>query len=63
MHTVSARRELALVFALAVLGVALVLVVAFAPWYGPLDYGGATPAIVETTPPPPAMVVDAVSTG
>jgi hypothetical protein len=33
MRSTSARRELAFVFALAVLGLALVLVVVFAPWY------------------------------
>jgi hypothetical protein len=32
--TGNARRELAFVFLLAVAGIAAVLVVAFAPWYG-----------------------------
>jgi hypothetical protein len=35
----SARRELAFVLSLAVSGVALVLVVAFAPWYEPMLVG------------------------
>ncbi|OJF12508.1 hypothetical protein [Couchioplanes caeruleus] len=63
MHTLSARRELALVFALAVLGVGLVVLVAFAPWYGSVSYGDARPAIVETTPPVSTIVVEAVSSG
>jgi hypothetical protein len=33
MRSTSARRELAFVLGLAVLGLALVLVVVFAPWY------------------------------
>jgi hypothetical protein len=32
----AARRELAFVLSLAIAGVALVLVVAFAPWYDPV---------------------------
>jgi hypothetical protein len=36
METGNARRELAFVCCLAVAGLALVLVVAFAPWYGPV---------------------------
>jgi hypothetical protein len=36
METGNARRELAFVFCLAVAGLALVLIVAFAPWYGPV---------------------------
>ncbi|MFI7603310.1 hypothetical protein [Actinoplanes sp. NPDC049681] len=51
MNTVSGRRELAIVFALAVAGLALVLAVAFTPWYGGVDYGGAGPSVVETIPP------------
>ena len=35
MRRTSARRELAFVVALAVTGLALVLVVVFAPWYSP----------------------------
>jgi hypothetical protein len=35
-HGHSARRELAFVLSLAVLGIAVVMVVAFAPWYGPV---------------------------
>ncbi len=35
----SARRELAFVLSLAMAGVALVLVVAFAPWYDPMLVG------------------------
>ncbi|MEU8611067.1 hypothetical protein AB0C29_24075 [Actinoplanes sp. NPDC048791] len=50
MQTVSARRELGLVLALAVFGLALVLVVAFAPWYGPVP-GDAGASVVQTLPP------------
>lgn len=50
METASARRELAIVVALAVLGLCLVVVVAFAPWYA--SAGGGTGAqVVETVPP------------
>jgi hypothetical protein len=35
----AARRELAFVLSLAVSGVALVLLVAFAPWYDPVVLG------------------------
>nr|WP_296071612.1 hypothetical protein [uncultured Actinoplanes sp.] len=38
----SARRELAFVLAVAAAGLAIVLVVVFAPWYSPSD-GPATP--------------------
>ncbi|GAB1694316.1 hypothetical protein [Krasilnikovia sp. M28-CT-15] len=38
-HTRAARSELALVFYLAVAGIAVVLVVAFAPWYDPVMTG------------------------
>ena len=51
MQTVSARRELGLVLALAVLGLALVLIVAFAPWYGPVVPGDAGASVVQTLPP------------
>jgi len=51
MQTVSARRELALVLALAVFGLSLVLVVAFAPWYGPVGPGEAGASVVQTYPP------------
>ncbi|MEV4636480.1 hypothetical protein AB0J80_03920 [Actinoplanes sp. NPDC049548] len=51
MNTVSGRRELAIVFALAVLGLALVLAVAFTPWYAAVSYGDAGPSVVETIPP------------
>jgi hypothetical protein len=36
MVTGNARRELAFVFCLALAGLAVVMVVAFAPWYGPV---------------------------
>ena len=51
MQTVSARRELGIVVALAVFGLALVLVVAFAPWYVPSGSGGAGARVVQTNPP------------
>lgn len=35
-HGHPARRELAFVLSLAVIGIALVMLVAFAPWYGPV---------------------------
>ena len=38
-HHHPARRELAFVLSLAISGVALVLVVAFAPWYDPVLLG------------------------
>ncbi|MCM4077005.1 hypothetical protein [Paractinoplanes hotanensis] len=44
MRGPSARREFGFVFAVAVFGVALVLVVAFAPWYPGV---GANPAEVN----------------
>jgi hypothetical protein len=47
MRSTSARRELALVVALAVVGLAVVLVVVFAPWY---PAGGDAAAAV-----PPAL--------
>ena len=51
MDTVSARRELAIVVALAVLGLCLVMVVAFAPWYASARHGGAGTQVIETVPP------------
>ncbi|AGL20785.1 hypothetical protein [Actinoplanes sp. N902-109] len=48
MKSVSARRELAIVLALAVLGLGLVLAVAFVPWYVP---AGAAATVVSTIPP------------
>lgn len=51
MDSVSARRELAIVVALAVFGLGLVLVVAFAPWYDPVSTGDAGASIVQTYPP------------
>jgi hypothetical protein len=51
MQTVSARRELGIVLALAVFGIALVLIVAFAPWYGPIAPGDAGASVVQTFPP------------
>lgn len=44
MRGPSARREFGFVFAVAVFGVALVLVVAFAPWYPAV---GTAPAEVD----------------
>jgi len=38
-YTRAARRELAFVLCVAVIGIALVLVVAFAPWYEPMMTG------------------------
>jgi hypothetical protein len=49
MKPVSARRELAIVLALAVLGLVLVSAVAFMPWYQPAGHAGA--AVVHTLPP------------
>jgi hypothetical protein len=53
----AARRELAVVFGLASSGIALVLVVAFAPWYGPMmapNSGAPAGVVVVQTEPPPA---------
>ncbi len=47
----AARRELALVLALAAFGVALVLVVAFAPWYEPMMASTGGVSVVQTIPP------------
>lgn len=49
MKPVSARRELAIVLALALLGLILVTAVAFTPWYAPPGHPGA--ALVRTVPP------------
>ena len=57
MQTVSARRELGIVLALAVFGLALVLVVAFAPWYGPVGAGDAGASVVQTLPPEPGTAL------
>jgi hypothetical protein len=54
MQTVSARRELAIVVALAVLGLAVVFLVAFAPWYAPHGPRDAGAPLVHTDPPRPA---------
>lgn len=51
MQTVSARRELAFVVALAVLGLGLVLIVAFAPWYAPVGARDARATVVQTYEP------------
>ena len=51
MDNVSARCELAIVVALAVLGLGLVLVVAFAPWYGTVTTGDAGASVVQTYTP------------
>lgn len=53
MQTVSARREFAIVLALAVSGLALVVAVAFVPWYAPGARSGAS--VVETVPPGTAV--------
>ena len=48
MRAPSARRELAFVLAVAAFGVALVLVVAFAPWYPVAsDPAGDPPAVLS----------------
>lgn len=57
MQTVSARRELGIVLALAVLGLALVLLVAFTPWYGAAGAGGAGAAVVQTYSPEPGTAL------
>jgi hypothetical protein len=38
-YTRAARREMAIVLCLAVAGIALVVLVAFAPWYEPMVTG------------------------
>ncbi len=52
----AARREFAIVFALAFCGIASVLLVAFAPWYESVMAGGAGSSVART--PPPAAFVD-----
>lgn len=47
----SARRELALVLAVATCGIAVVLLVAFAPWYDPVGAGMSGVEVVHTYPP------------
>ncbi|HEX8343943.1 MAG TPA: hypothetical protein VF657_04260 [Actinoplanes sp.] len=48
----AARRELGLVLCLAACGIALAVLVAFAPWYQPVVSGGSgAPAVVQTYPP------------
>ena len=48
----AARRELAIVLALATSGIALAVLVAFAPWYQPAAHGGTgAPVVVQTFPP------------
>ena len=51
MRAPSARRELAFVLAVAAAGVALVLVVAFAPWY---------PVVSDPAVDPPTMLSEVV---
>jgi hypothetical protein len=57
MQTVSAGRELGIVVALAVFGLFLVLVVAFAPWYVPAGSGDAGATVVQTYPPGPGTAL------
>ena len=52
--TGSARRELGFVVFLASAGLALVLLVAFAPWYGVVVNGTARPAVVQPAKVAPA---------
>jgi hypothetical protein len=59
----AARRELAFVLALASCGIALVLLVAFAPWYEPVVAGGHGPAAVVQTYLPVAAELAAVRAG
>jgi hypothetical protein len=47
MRRTTARRELAFVLAVAGLGLALVLIVAFAPWYTPGTGGGTGADVVR----------------
>ena len=53
-YTGAARRELAFVVFLASAGLALVLLVAFAPWYGAVVSGSARPAVVQPAKVTPA---------
>jgi hypothetical protein len=57
MQNVSARRELAIVVALAALGLAVVFLVAFAPWYAPQAPRDAGGQLVHTDPPRPAATL------
>ncbi|GID95839.1 hypothetical protein ACFQFC_28010 [Amorphoplanes digitatis] len=57
MQTVSARRELGIVVALAVLGLGLVLIVAFAPWYAPAGARDAGATVVQTYEPQPGAAL------
>jgi hypothetical protein len=58
-YTGAARRELAFVVFLASAGLALVMLVAFAPWYGAVvsGAGGARPAVVQPAEVVPAKAV------
>jgi hypothetical protein len=58
----AARRELAVVVGLASAGIALVLLVAFAPWYEPVIAGTRGASVVETNPPA-VQVVDGSRSG
>jgi hypothetical protein len=58
----AARRELAVVLGLASLGVMLVVLVAFAPWYEPVMAGTNGPSVVETVPPVHVPALRAVGT-
>jgi hypothetical protein len=50
MRSTSARRELGFVFAVALSGVALVLLVVFAPWYSGVSTATGSPAPVVAGP-------------
>jgi hypothetical protein len=56
----AARRELAFVLALAVSGIAVVLVVAFAPWYQPEAAGQVGAGIVPSAAPVGARQASAI---
>ena len=59
-YTGAARRELAFVVFLASAGLALVMLVAFAPWYGVVSGAGAgsvRPAVVQPAKVAPAKAV------
>jgi hypothetical protein len=47
----AARREFGIVFALAFCGIALVLLVVFAPWYESVMAGGTLPSVARTPSP------------
>jgi hypothetical protein len=53
----AARRELAVVLGLAAFGIALVLLVAFAPWYEPIMASTSGTSVVETIPPAVGVAV------